>query len=152
MKFFWGFIFLFCLGCSEARFIGGYDAKVDNGIETISRQVSGIFTDLDNRIDEQKDWSYPQFKEDYGKIETELRTLRIRVSGLAQYGIIKQQLDLLEQSVQTLKKDHQSGFVAPGMKDMGSLKNAIKVDETAIASSLSSMLALQEGLKRKKSG
>jgi hypothetical protein len=152
MKYFWGFLFLFCLGCSEARFIGGYDTKVDNGIETISRQVSGIFTELDNRIDEQKDWSYPQFTDDYRKIETELRTLRIRVSGLAQYGIIKQQLDLLEQSIQTLRKDHQSGFVAPGVKDIAALKKAIKVDETAISGSLSSMLALQEGLKRKKNG
>lgn len=151
MKYFWGFLFLLGLGCSEARFIGGYDAKVDNGIESISRQVSKIFVELEDRINEQKDWSYPNFKEDYLKIQSELKALRIRVSGLSQYGIIRQQLDLLEQSIGTLAKDHQLGFVAPGVTDVSALKKAIRVDETAISSSLSSMLALQEGLKRKKS-
>jgi hypothetical protein len=152
MKYIWGCIFIVALGCSEARFIGGYDARVDDGIESILREVTGIFVELDNRIDNQEDWSYAQFKDAYLKIDRDLRALRIRVNGLSQYGIIKDQLDLLEQSIGKLAKDHQLGFVAPGVTDITQLKNSIEVDEKAISVSLSSMLALQDELKRKKQG
>jgi hypothetical protein len=150
MKYISVFLFMMTLGCSEVRFIGGYDAKVDDGIESISRQVAGIFVELDDRIDNQKDWSYAQFKDTYLKIDRDLRALRIRVNGLSQYGIIKDQLDLLEQSIGKLAKDHQLGFVAPGVTDPSQLKKSIAVDERAISASLSAMLALQDELKRKK--
>ena len=150
MKYFWGFLFVIAIGCSEVRFIGGYDAKVDDGIESISKQVSAIFVELEDRIDNQQDWSYPQFKDAYLKIDKDLRALRIRVNGLSRYGIIKDQLDLLEQSIRKLAQDHRSGFVAPGVTDPALLKKSIAVDEKAISASLSAMLALQDELKRKK--
>ena len=150
MKYFWGFLFIVAFGCSEVRFIGAYDPKVDDAIESISKQVAGIFVELEDRIDNQKDWSYAQFKDTYMKIDKDLRALRIRVNGLSRYGIIKDQLDLLEQSIGKLAKDHQSGFVAPGVTDPSQLKKSIAVDERAISASLSAMLALQDELKRKK--
>jgi hypothetical protein len=150
MKYFWGTLFIIAVGCAEARFIGGYDARIDDGIESISKQVTGIFVDLEDRIDNQKDWSYAQFKDAYLKIDRDLRALRIRVNGLSSYGIIKDQLDLLEQSIGKLAKDHQLGFVAQGVTDSSQLKKSIRVDERAISTSLSAMLALQDELKRKK--
>jgi hypothetical protein len=150
MKYIWGFLFVIATGCSEARFIGAYDARVDDAIESISKQVAGIFVELEDRIDNQEDWSYAQFKDTYLKIDRDLRALRIRVNGLSQYGIIKDQLDLLEKSIGQLARDHQSGFVAPGVTDPSQLKKSIAVDERAISASLSAMLALQDALKRKK--
>ncbi|MCU0380948.1 MAG: hypothetical protein MUE58_07135 [Chitinophagaceae bacterium] len=145
-------LFFFIVGvisCSEVRLVGAYDEKVDDGIQSIAKQVSAIFVDIDKKIDQQKDWSYPNYVEQYSKIETEIKTLRIRTNGLSKYEIVKGQLTLLDSSMHLLQRDHQSGFVAPGVTDVAVLKKSIAIDESAIAKSLTMMLELQEGLKRK---
>jgi hypothetical protein len=139
---------LVLMGCSEVRLIGAYDPMVDEGIQSIAKEVSGIFVKLDKDIDDGTDWSYKNFRDTYIDIETELKVLKIRVEGLPKYGIISDQLTLLEENIKNLEKHHQTGFVAPGA-DKNTLKKAISIDESGIKTQISSMLTLQDGLKRK---
>ncbi|WPV70598.1 hypothetical protein [Chitinophaga sp. LS1] len=135
--------------CSEVRLIGAYDERTDETIQTIAKELSTVFVEIDKKIDNGEDWSYKNFEKSYTEIESDLKVLAIRVSGLPKYKIIQQQVDLLTTSVKSLEKDHATGF---GNKNASveALKKAIAVDESGLQVSLSSMLKLQHGLKREK--
>lgn len=136
--------------CSEVRLIGAYDNKVDDNIQSISKDISNLFIQIDKNIDDGSDWSFKSFKKEYIDIETELNTLKIRVGSLPKYKIINEQVVALDSNIIALEKHHQSGFVAPGINDKSVLKKVIKIDQSGIETQLSAMLSLQEGLKRTK--
>lgn len=133
--------------CQEVRLIGAYDETINSGIQAVSKELSTIFVKIDKAIDNNSNWSYPSFEPDYIAIESELSALTIRANALPKYKIILDQLNLLSKSVKALEADHRSGFVARGAP-VADLKKAISVDQSAIATSISAMLTLQEGLKR----
>ena len=141
--------FLVCSlsGCGDVRLIGAYDDKIDDGIETVSKDLATIFVKIDKDIDKGSDWSYSVFEPDYIAVESELSVVTIRATALPKYKIILNQLTLLTSSVKTLEADHKSGFVRTGAST-ADLKKAIAVDQSAINTSIGAMLALQQGLKR----
>ena len=135
--------------CGEIRLIGAYDSNIDQGIQAVSKDVTAIFVQIDKNIDDATSWSFPVFKAKYVEVETELGVLTTRAHALPKYSIILSQLTILTGSVTTLEADHKSGFVASGAP-VAALKAAIRVDRTAIETSIGAMLTLQEGLKRTK--
>ena len=142
-------ILLSIVSCDGIKLIGKYDAKIDEGIEAVSKDCSIIFVKIDNNIDDSTDYSYKFFKNDYIKIEAELKSILTRANGLSNYKIIIQQIEILQISIKTLQKDHQSGFVSSKEINIEELKNTIKIDEKNIVKNISNILALQEKLKRK---
>ena len=135
------------LGCNEIRLIGAYDENVDNGIQAVSKDITVIFVQVDKNIDDGSDWSYKSFKSQYVALETELGVLTIRAKALPKYSIIRDQLTILTDAIQKLEKEHNLGFVAPGVPKE-QLKKAIAIDKSGIEVAIGAMLALQEGLKR----
>ncbi len=137
-------------GCTEVRLIGAYDAKIDDGIQSITKQAATLFVQLNQNIDDGKTIAYKDFEQNYVAVKSEVKTLQIRAEGLPKYEIIKKQLVLLESSINNLYQDHKTGFVAPGVTDVATIKKAIRADFSGIELSLAAMLKLQEGLKRTK--
>jgi hypothetical protein len=133
--------------CGGIRLIGAYDDKIDNGIQAVSKDVTAIFVQIDKNIDDSSDWSFKHFKSQYVELETELGALTTRAKALPKYSIVLKQLTILTNSIQTLEKDHASGFAVTNATT-AQLKAAIAPDKKAIDESICIMLTLQEGLKR----
>ncbi len=135
--------------CSPVMFIGAYNQNVDQSIQTISQDVSTLFVEIEKNIQDNKDFSYPVFRDAYIKIESEILSCKTVAGGLPKYRIIINQINLLDSSVLTLEQDHRSGFfntANPNLTLQQKIK-AVELDHSAITNSLQSMLTLQEALK-----
>ena len=135
--------------CSRIMLIGAYNQNVDQSIQAISQDVSTLFVEIEKNIQDNKDFSYPVFRDVYIKIESEISSCRTIAGGLPKYGIIIKQIDLLDSSVLVLEQDHRTGFFNTANTNLTLAQKikAVELDRSAITSSLQSMLTLQEGLK-----
>ena len=137
-------------GCSHIMLIGAYNQNVDASIQSISQDVSTLFVEIEKNIQDNKDFSYPVFRESYIKIESEISSCKTVAGGLPKYRIIINQINLLDSSVQVLEQDHRTGFFNAANTNLTTDQKikAVEIDRSAITNSLQSMLTLQEGLKR----
>ena len=137
--------------CSEVMLIGAYNQNVDQTIQSISSDVSTLFITIEKNIQDNQDYSYAVFRNSYIKIESEISSCKTIASGIPKYNIIIKQIDLLSGSVALLEQDHRSGFFDTTKQlTLDQKIKAVEVDRSGINSSIESMLALQEGLKREK--
>lgn len=139
------------LGCSEIRLIGAYNQHVDQSIQAISKDISTLFVQIENNIDDGKDYSYNSLRDSYIKIESEIQSCITVAGGIPKYNIIINQLNTLYAVMKQFQAQHKTGFVAPSVTDPQKIKDSFKPDKAAITAALSAMFQLQEGLKREKS-
>ena len=140
-------------GCTPVMFIGAYNQNVDQSIQIISQDVSTLFVEIEKNIQDNKDFSYPVFRDEYIKIESEILSCKTVAGGLPKYRIIIKQIDLLDSSVLTLEQDHRAGFFNTANTNLTSEQKikSVEVDHSAITNSLQSILTLQEALKKEPS-
>src|SRR4051812_35148771 len=110
-------LFSLLFSCQEVRLIGAYNQNVDQSIQTISKDVSTLFTQIESNIDDTVDYSYKALRNSYVEIEGEIQSCKTVAQGIPKYRIILNQIDALSAAVSKLKQQHQSGFVAPGVTD-----------------------------------
>lgn len=121
-------------GCA-VKFIGDYDAAIDNGVSDIQQHTEVYLGKL------KADPSIPYDPNFYNDINARLIVLKTRAHVLPQYPIIEQQLQELQgqfDRLHTLDK----GMTRPVMI------GAIEAAESAITISVESVLRLELALKR----
>lgn len=143
-------LFLSLFSCGEILLIGAYDENVDAGIQLIAKDASMLFTKIKQNVTDDSDWSCGMFKDDYLKINAEINTLKIRVNGLEKYKIIESQIKELSDAILNLQKDHCSGFVKDRGLPKAKIIESIESDQSGVEVLLTSMIKLQNGLKREK--
>jgi hypothetical protein len=123
--------------------IGAYDQVTDESIQQIQTEVSTLLVKIEKNItnntpDENK---YENLKNDYDKIEGEIKSLQIRTNSLPKYKIISQQITTLENNIKNLEAFNKTGFTSI---------EPVQVIDSTFQVQFSAMIALQNGLKRQK--
>ena len=147
--FAWLLLPFFLISCTEVRLIGVYNPNVDQSIQTISKDVSTLFAEIEANVQDGKDFSYDTMRDFYIKIEGEIQGCITVAQGIPKYGIITGQLNLLSTALDQLKQLHMTGFAAPGATKEVIIK-AVELNKSAFVTAFTGMLKLQEGLKREK--
>ena len=137
------------ISCAEVRLIGVYNQNVDQSLQTISKDISTLFAEIENNIQDGKDFSYDSMRNSYINIEGQTQGCITVVQGIPKYGIIISQLNLLQNALDNLKALHKTGFAAPGASKETLIK-AVELNKSAFTNAFTGMLKLQEGLKREK--
>lgn len=121
-------------GCA-VKFIGDYDAAIDNGVSDIQQRTEVYLGKL------KADPSIPYNPDFYNDINARLIVLKTRAHVLPQYPIIEQQLQELQgqfDRLQTLDKSMTRPVII----------GAIEAAESAITISVESVLRLELALRR----
>ncbi len=93
--------------CTEVKLIGAYNQNVDQSIQTISKDISTLFVQIESNIDDSKDYSYNTLRDSYVKIEGEIQSCITVANGLPKYKIILSQLNALDGAFLQLKQHNQ---------------------------------------------
>lgn len=133
---------LFLISC-KVMLIGAYDEVTDQGIQKVQSEISTILIRLERNIDNNTvaENDYKNFKEKYEAIAGQLETLRVRCNSIPKYNIILGQIAALTANVSDFEKLHKTGI---------SNKQMLAVIKSNFEMQFSSMIKLQNGLKRKK--
>ena len=136
-------ILIFAIAGCRVMLIGAYDQVTDEGIQQIQTEVSTLLVKIEKNInnntpDENK---YQNLKNDYDKIEGEIKSLQIRASSLPKYKIIGQQITLLGNNIRDLEEFNKLGFTS---------LQPVQIIDSTFQVQFSAMAALQNGLKREK--
>jgi len=123
--------------------IGAYDQVTDESIQQIQTEVSTLLVKIEKNItnntpDGNK---YENLKNDYDKIEGEIKSLQIRTNSLPKYKIISQQITTLENNIKNMEEFNKTGFTS---------MDPVQVIDSTFQVQFSAMIALQNGLKRQK--
>ena len=122
------------MGCA-VKFIGDYDVAIDTGISGVQQQTEVYLNKL------KTDPTTPYNQDVYTDINARLKVLKTRAHITPQYSIIEQQIEELQEQFDRLQ-----------MLDKGMVRpfplGVIDAAETAITTSVESILRLELALKR----
>src|SRR5688572_30556141 len=89
-------------GCA-VQFVSAYDEKTDVAVTDLHRTMEGMFIKLDRQLrDEPEKTTYAAYKDTYDDIRLDLATIKLRAESIAKNSITVQQLDLLQDSFDSL--------------------------------------------------
>jgi hypothetical protein len=136
---------LLLAGACQVMLIGAYDSVTDQSIQKIQNETMTLLVRIGRNFDQHRpDLNhYDHFTEAYENLAGEVESLRIRCQSIPTYSIILEQVNLLDSNLHDLEKYHQAGFTH---------KEELDPIRKAFESQFSSMITLQNSLKRKKTG
>jgi predicted small secreted protein len=135
----------FLTGCNGVRLIGAYDQVTDQGIQKVQGEISEVIVTLDKNLKGGNidATAYDKFEKSYNTIEGEIMSLHIRSTALPKYNIITGQITELRGNTERLEKIHKLGLKISDTTTLRIINKTFEVQFT-------SMIALQNGLKRQK--
>ncbi|HEY4151229.1 MAG TPA: hypothetical protein VGM41_19965 [Chitinophagaceae bacterium] len=133
---------LFLVSC-RVLLIGAYDQVTDQSIQKIQTDVATLLVKIERNFDNNTpaDNKYENFKPGYESISGEIESLKIRCNSLPKYKFVAAQVNALDSTLTDLEKFHKLGFDS---------KQEVELVKKTFESEFSSMIALQNGLKREK--
>lgn len=133
---------IFFASC-KVMLVGAYDQVTDQGIQKMQGEISTLLVKLDRNLlsGAVADNEYAKHKPTYESLAGQVSSLKIRCNALPKYGIVGEQLTLLEDNLKNLEALHKLGFKTTG--EIATIRSGFDVQFTA-------MIKLQNGLKREK--
>lgn len=98
-------------GCTRITLISSYDEQIDHSATELQRRMDAFLTMLANK-EGTPQASYDSNKTFYSDYAVDLRSLKVRAMGQPKNQITGQQLDLMIESLEQLRKGHESGPIA----------------------------------------
>jgi hypothetical protein len=98
-------------GCTRITLISSYDEVIDHSATELQRRMDGFLTML---VDKEgtPQASYDSNKTFYSEYAVDLRSLKVRALSQPKNQITAQQIDLMTNSLEELRKAHESGPIA----------------------------------------
>ena len=134
---------LWLLTACPVMLVGSYDQVTDESIQKLQDQVSLVMVRIERNFDggEPAANEYVHFRDHYEKMAASMLSLQNRCQAIPKYGIVCDQLSLLDSNLRNLEKYHKTGFRS--REELAPIKMAFERQFGA-------MIALQNALKRKK--
>jgi hypothetical protein len=129
-------------GCTQIRLIGDYDDTIDSGVTDVQLKAETYFAKLSSNSSSPMD---PNFHED---IRARLTVLHTRATALPKYSIIADQLTALQSTFADFQKADE---ITPRPLHNDPNTNQpplVSNTESAVTTSVESILKLELGLKR----
>jgi hypothetical protein len=103
-------------GCA-IRLISNYDEQIDKGATDLQKEVDSFLTDLETKAG-TPEASYDVAKPFYPRYLVDLRALRVRAHAQPKNELTEKQLDLMMDSVEQLRRQHQAGPLVKAVIDV----------------------------------
>lgn len=134
-------------GSCKVTFISGYDPIIETTVTKLQRDFNLYFIKFSRTIQDTdpNNQDYKDFQDYYDNMNADLQILKSRAKFLGKKGsIVKQQIENLEKTLQSIEKFHRdTGFKDNMSDDRHDIKDAAN-------SSFEAVIKLQEELKPKK--
>jgi hypothetical protein len=132
---------IFSLACT-LRLIGEYDEVIDRSLTGFQQKTEAFLSRLES-AQGTPDASFAKNADFYTDASAAIRTMRVRANAQPKKDILVKQLDLLQKSLEDLKKLHQ--LAGPNGLTQGPIEDTRSAMETQIESILKLELALKRG-------
>lgn len=103
-------------GCA-IRLISNYDEQIDKGATDLHKELDAFLTDLETKAG-TPEASYDVAKAFYPRYLVDLRALRVRARAQPENELTEKQLDLMMDSIEQLRRQHQAGPLARAVIDV----------------------------------
>jgi len=103
-------------GCA-IRLVSNYDEQIDKGATDLQKEVDTFLTDLETKAG-TPEASYDMAKAFYPRYLVDLRALQVRAHAQPKNELTEKQLDLMMDSVEQLRRQHQAGPLAKAVIDV----------------------------------
>jgi hypothetical protein len=98
---------LICTACFTLRLAGDYDEKIDLAATQLQKDMDAHLTNLESLPPEDPARRFAPNRQFYNDYAVNLRSLETRARSMPKNSITVQQVELIAQNVETLRKLHQ---------------------------------------------
>lgn len=134
-------IFLLTLSGCSVKYIADYDQIIDQTVISLQTRVETFLTQME-RTAGTPEGEYVNQTKFYDDIKGTLETLSVRAATIPQNEIITEQINLLNNNIERLRKIHER------QQEKGLTKAHIDPIKTALETQFKSIYQLEEALKR----
>ena len=100
------------VACSRITVISAYDEQIDHSATELQKRMDAFLTMLADKAG-TPDAEYEANKSFYSDYGVDLRSVKVRALSQPKNKITVQQLDLMSESLESLRKAHQDAPIAP---------------------------------------
>ena len=94
--------------CAPVRLVAEYDEQIDQSATRLQREMDAFLTEMEFLPDGHAGKTYAERERFYLNYAVNVRALKARATALQQNSITVRQLDLMEDSLERLRRLHQS--------------------------------------------